>query len=505
MQNHTEKPYILCEFCHAMGNSLGGLSAYRALLSQFPNFQGGFIWDYIDQALLAEDINGKKKLCYGGDFGDRPNDGDFSANGIIFADRARAHLSAKAQTVAYHYQPLGFDWQGDTLVITNRYLFRTTGHLSFVLEVLHDGEQARAKTFSCCIPAGGQERIALDKTCFETGETLFRVRALQEKEEYGVSRGTVIAFSETVARRVLPALPETEKEPIVIQGHYNIGVRAGKIRYLFAKSGVSFRAAGLISLTAGGEECLMQTPLPTVFRPTTDNDCSNGFRFSAAPALGYSRNARCDQQATVWKTEKGRFYITYRYIFDDARREGATLTYCIDGEGRCRLRADLDRLSGIPSLPLFGVRMELPLDKEHFEWFGKGPFESYPDRKAGVMSGVWHSRAGQEYTDYLYPQECGNHEDTRRMTIRGESSSLTIAGEPTFSFKYLPYSDFSIECAAHKEELPAPHVAHLTLCGFTRGVGGDDSWGAPVHTEYTLPATEPYGFSLIFIPKYRKG
>ena len=91
------------------------------------------------------------------------------------------------------------------------------------------------------------------------------------------------------------------------------------------------------------------------------------------------------------------------------------------------------------------------------------------------------------------------------MTIHGKSSSLTIKGEPTFSFKYLPYSDFSIECATHKEELPVPHAAHLTLCGFTRGVGGDDSWGAPVHTEYTLPMTAPYGFSLILIPNIQEG
>lgn len=505
LKTHTDKPYILCEFCHAMGNSLGDLSSYRNLLSRFPNFQGGFIWDYIDQALLAADINGKKKLCYGGDFGDRPNDGDFSANGIIFADRKRAHLSAKAQTVRYHYQPIGFDWQENTLVISNHYLFRSTKHLFFVFEVLHDGKRVRKKTFSCCIPAGKQKKIPIDEIPSETGETLFQVRAVQKKEEYAVSRGTVIAFSETVIHRAASVLPESKQEPIVVEGHYNIGVRTGEIGYLFAKAGVSFRAAGLISLTIGGEEYIMRGPLPTVFRPTTDNDCSNGFRFSAAPALGYSQNVRCDQGATVWKLENGKFYITYRYIFDDARGEGATLTYCIDGDGNCRLGVNLDKLSGLPSLPLFGVGMELPLDKENFEWFGRGPFESYPDRKVGIMSGIYRSKTKQEYTDYLYPQECGNHEDTRSMTIHGKSSSLTIKGEPTFSFKYLPYSDFSIECATHKEELPVPHAAHLTLCGFTRGVGGDDSWGAPVHTEYTLPMTEPYGFSLILIPNTHEG
>ena len=500
LETHTDKPYILCEFCHAMGNSLGDLAAYRELIDRYPNFQGGFIWDYIDQALLAKDMNGQKKLCYGGDFGDRPNDGDFSGNGIIFADRRRAHLSAKAETVRYHYQPLGFAWQDGDLVITNRYLFRSTKHLAFLFEVLVDGETVEQQELSLEIPAGRRKRITLHGRVADEGETLWRVRAVQKKNEYAVSGGTPIAFWETVVRRTVPTDTPPDEAPVVTVGHFNIGVQAGKIRYLFAKSGVSFRVAGLVSLTVDGEEYLMRGPLPTVFRPTTDNDCSNGFRFAASPALGYSQNVRCDQGATTWEMVDRQFYITFRYIFDDARGEGATVTYCIDGAGRCRLAACLDTLTGIPSLPLFGLSMQLPLSKEKFSWFGRGPFESYPDRKSGIMSGIWHSRTECEYTDYLYPQECGNHEDTRSLIVYGETSSLTVSGEPTFAFKYLPHSDFAIENATHREELPAPYAGHLTLCGFTRGVGGDDSWGAPVHDRFTLPAAASYGFSLILIP-----
>lgn len=505
LQNHTDKPYILCEFCHAMGNSLGDLAAYRNLLDRYPNFQGGFIWDYIDQALLAKDLNGKKKLCYGGDFGDRPNDGDFSANGIIFADRRRAHLSAKAETVRYHYQPLDFTWQGSDLVIANHYLFRSTKHLTFVFEVLVNGETIEKQDLTFDIPAGRRKRVTLHGKVADDGETLWRIRALQKKDENAVPGGTLVAFGETIVRRTETPAPVPAEAPVVTIGHYNIGVQAGNVRYLFAKSGVSFRVAGLISLTVDGEEYLMRGPLPTVFRPTTDNDCSNGFRFAAAPALGYSQNVRCDQGATTWETVNQQFYITFRYIFDDARGEGATVTYCIDGAGRCRLAACLDPLSGIPSLPLFGLSLQLPLDKGRFGWFGRGPLESYPDRKAGIMSGNWHSRTDAEYTNYLYPQECGNHEDTRSLTVYGKDSSLTVSGEPTFSFKYLPYSDFAIENATHREELPTPHAGHLTLCGFMRGVGGDDSWGAPVHDRFTLPATASYGFSLILIPNTHKG
>ena len=504
LETHTDKPYILCEFCHAMGNSLGDLAAYRELIDRYPNFQGGFIWDYIDQALLAKDMNGQKKLCYGGDFGDRPNDGDFSGNGIIFADRRRAHLSAKAETVRYHYQPLGFAWQDGDLVITNRYLFRSTKHLTFLFEVLVDGETVEQQELPLEIPAGRRKRITLHGRVADEGETLWRVRAVQKKNEYAVSCGTPIAFWETVVRRTVPTDTPPDEAPVVTVGHFNIGVQAGKIRYLFAKSGVSFRVAGLVSLTVDGEEYLMRGPLPTVFRPTTDNDCSNGFRFAASPALGYSQNVRCDQGATTWEMVDRQFYITFRYIFDDAREEGATVTYCIDGAGRCRLAACLDTLTGIPSLPLFGLSMQLPLNKEKFSWFGRGPFESYPDRKSGIMSGIWHSRTECEYTDYLYPQECGNHEDTRSLIVYGETSSLTVSGEPTFAFKYLPHSDFAIENATHREELPAPYAGHLTLCGFTRGVGGDDSWGAPVHDRFTLPAAASYGFSLILIPNVQE-
>lgn len=497
LKTHTDKPYILCEFAHAMGNSLGDLAAYRKLLNRFQNFQGGFIWDYIDQGLFAKNIDGQTALCYGGDFGDRPNDCDFCCNGVIFADRKKSELSSKAQEMKYHYQPVSFEIDESSITVSNNNLFVATDGLKFIFEVVHNGKMIRKDEFSLSIPAGESQKITVANAKPEYGEILYRISAVRNETE--------VAFEEKVIGRLPEKAASCENAPKVIEGHFNIGVTANGVSYLFTKSGTSYKVAGLVSICVGDEEWLKREPLPTIFRPNTTNDCCNVFRYEAAVALGFSYNVRCDQPSVKWKVENDKFIIRYRYIFDNARNEGSAVEYVIDGSGKMRVNATLEKLSAIPSLPLFGIKFEFPLNKDRFKYFGKGPYDCYPDREKGIQSGIYSSNAAREYVDYIYPQECGNHEDTRWIEIFGENSSLTFKSDKNFSFKFLQYDDISIERATHKEDLPEPRSNYLTVCGFTRGVGGDDSWGAKVHPEFELPATGGYCYSFDIIPKKCKG
>ena len=507
-QIHSDKPYILCEYMHAMGNSLGDMKRYRALLEKHQSFQGGFIWDYIDQGLLAKDHSGIEKLCYGGDFGERPHDLDFCGNGIILADRKEAYDSAKANTMKYYYQPIRFELSKDKVFIRNQYLFRDTSHLYFTLEVLVDGNVVETNTFDVNLGAGESEvypiPIEIEKY---KGEILYIILAKQKEAQYGIEKDVTVACEELVIREKMPeeeSMVLTE-EPRVIEGHFNIGVHAGNVSYLFRKAGVSYMLAGLYSMNVVGEEFLVREALPTVFRPNTSNDIGNTFCFQSSLALSYSKNVRCVNEEMKYGMEDHEFVISYRYTFDHKTLEGTVIEYRINGKGQMKVTATLDEMSQLESLPLFGIHFELPKTKEKFSYFGKGPFETYPDRKEGTLSGIYHGNCSDEYVNYLYPQECGNHEETRYLIIEGEHAKLRFDGNGSnFSFKYLENSDFEIENATHKEELPNSGKNHLTICGFTRGVGGDDSWGAPVHEPYVLKSDKQYTFSFVVQPIVRR-
>lgn len=494
-EGHADKPYILCEYAHAMGNSLGDLDAYRALLATHPTFQGGFVWDYIDQAL-----NVGCRLHYGGDFLDKPNDRDFCCNGILFADRALADRSSKAHALKYSYQPVSFTIEDRRILVKNNYLFKSLSHLDFVVETLLDGVPFSKEAFPLDAAPGQVSQLSLSPAS-AAGEVLVRITAVQRENDGLIPAGTPIAWEE----QVIQSAPEPEAPqlpaPQVVDGYFNIGVTAGPASYLFAKVSCSFMAAGLVSARVNGEEFLTCEPRPTVFRPVTSNDTGCAFDFSSGLSLAFSRNLRCDDAQTHFEVENGLFSITYRYILDPLTREGVTLTYTVDGAGRLTLRAKLDPLHNLPSLPLFGVHFQLPRDKDRFRYFGRGPFENYPDRNRGCLSAIYESTCASEFVPYINPQECGNHEDVRWVEVAGQTAALRFQRlDRNFAFKYLPNSDFEIDNALHVEELPDSGRNHLTVCGFTRGIGGDDSWGSKVHDPFTLPGDQGYEFGFSIVP-----
>lgn len=485
---HKDKPYILCEFEHAMGNSLGDMDAYCDLLEKYPTFQGGFIWDYIDQGLL---VNGK--LYYGGDHFDRPNDMDFCCNGIIFADRKKAALSSEAKAMEYYYQNLHFSFAMQTVTVENRNLFRSTDELTFTLERLENGMVVETKEFTLFVAPGKKGSYPLFTTSDQGKEQLYRIWAKD-------AAGRIVAREEWLAVKEKYQEPFCNIAPRVVEGRFNIGVWAANVHYYFTLTNVSFAQPGLTGIQIDGEEFITREVTPTIFRPNTSNDIGNGFRFEAFTALAYTQSSYCPRENIRWEMDGKEFKITYRFIMEHATGKGATVTYRVNGLGQLHASVALDAFEYLHSLPLVGMHLPIPKDKEKLTWFGAGPLETYPDRKKGQLSGFYESTCQEQYVDYIYPQECGNHEDVRYVQIHGQRASMRFeAGDRLMKFKYLPYSDFEIENATHKEQLPQSVCNHLTLCGFTRGVGGDDSWGSPVHEAFTLPV-QNYCFEFYMKP-----
>lgn len=480
---HSNKPYIHCEYEHAMGNSLGNMDTYRALLEKYPSFQGGFVWDYIDQGLMVDG-----RLCYGGDNQDRPNDLDFCCNGILFADRALAQKSAKAASLKYSYQPVKFIRCGDGVRIENRNLFIPTDR--FCLELLENGQVYRKTEFSLVINPGESAVYPLTYPRVD-GELSCRISTCDglSIEQWIVQDADVVALTDT--------------KPEMVVGRFNLTVTAGQTQYFFTLTGVSYGAAGLTGIRVAGEEYLTGEVTPTIFRPNTSNDIGCGFRFTAAMALGYEKALHCPRENISWRMDGNHAEITYRYIMEHDTGKGAIVTYRVDGKGIMQVSMTLDAMK-LQSLPRVGLHLPVASHKHTIQWFGLGPWESYPDRKQGIPTGIWESTCQEEYVPYIYPQECANHEDTRYVKLLGECSSLRITGQNRFAFSYLPYSNAEIENATHIENLPHSSANHLTLCGFSRGVGGDDSWGSPVHDAYTLPGGREYTFAFYLIPEIKE-
>ncbi|MEG0215560.1 MAG: glycoside hydrolase family 2 TIM barrel-domain containing protein, partial [Hungatella sp.] len=280
LKNQPEKPFILCEYMHAMGNSLGGMKEYTDLADHYSMYQGGFIWDYIDQAVARVDLDGREVLGYGGDFTDRPTDYNFCGNGIVYADRT---VSPKAQEVKFLYQDLVLEPGQDRVLIHNKQLFQTTADYEFHYVVLRDGSLIWETCFQAEVAPMMQEIITVKAPVFsEAGEYAYQVSALLKQDTLWAEAGFEVAFGETLIKVSDVITAETPHQAetssmTVVHGDGNIGISGTGFQVLFSKA-----AGGIVSLCYHEVEWITTIPMPTYWRATTDNDRGNRFSLTGA-------------------------------------------------------------------------------------------------------------------------------------------------------------------------------------------------------------------------------
>ena len=490
LKNDPQKPYISCEYMHAMGNSVGNLDEYTAL-ERYPHYQGGFIWDFIDQAIYATQPDGSTRLCYGGDFGDRPSDYEFSGNGLVFADRTPA---PKAQEVKQLYSNVHIDVTDRSVSIKNDNLFISTGGYQFVLRILADGEPVWQSERRFDVPA--------DSACtfdVEWPVDLYRANAnelvlevsqrLAEATDWAPARyelafgQTVVAGTKAAEDAALPA------DGIVTVGRWNAGVQGSGREILLSRT-----QGGLVSYTFDGHEFVLRRPAITTFRALTDNDRGAGHGFERAQWMAAGRYARCVDNV-IEQVDEDTLKAVYTYELATPQRTKVTVEYTADTTGRLNLHVEYPGESGdLPTIPAFGIEWTLPVQYSNLRFFGAGPEETYQDRKHAKL-GVWSTDAFKDHAPYLMPQETGNHEEVRWAEITDENGhGLRVSranGAAPFAVSLQPYSSFMIEEAQHQDELPAPKHMFLRVLAAQMGVGGDDSWMSPVHSQYHIPADQP--------------
>ena len=490
LKNDPQKPYISCEYMHAMGNSVGNLDEYTAL-ERYPHYQGGFIWDFIDQAIYATQPDGSTRLCYGGDFGDRPSDYEFSGNGLVFADRTP---TPKAQEVKQLYSNVHIDVTDRSVSIKNDNLFISTGGYQFVLRILADGEPVWQSERRFDVPA--------DSACtfdVEWPVDLYRANAdelvlevsqrLAEATDWAPA-GYELAFGQTIVAGTKAAedaaLPA---DGIVTVGRWNAGVQGSGREILLSRT-----QGGLVSYTFDGHEFVLRRPAITTFRALTDNDRGAGHGFERAQWMVAGRYARCVDNV-IEQVDEDTLKAVYTYELATPQCTKVTVGYTADTTGRLNLHVEYPGESGeLPTIPAFGIEWTLPVQYSNLRFFGAGPEETYQDRKHAKL-GVWSTDAFKDHAPYLMPQETGNHEEVRWAEITDENGhGLRVSranGAAPFAVSLQPYSSFMIEEAQHQDELPAPKHMFLRVLAAQMGVGGDDSWMSPVHSQYHIPADQP--------------
>lgn len=490
LKNDPKKPYLSCEYMHAMGNSVGNMDEYTAL-ERYPHYQGGFIWDFIDQAILARQSDGTERLCYGGDFGDRPSDYEFSGNGLVFADR---RPTPKAQEVKQLYANVHLDVTESGVVVRNDNLFTSTGGYVFALRVLADGEPVWQSDRRFDVPANETASFAIDwpvdQYRAEAKELVLEVsQRLAEPTDWAPA-GYELSFGQAVIDGMRP-MAEAKKpiDGVVTVGRWNAGVQGSGREMLFSRI-----QGGMVSYAFDGREFVLRRPAITTFRALTDNDRGAGHGFERVQWLGAGRYARCVGNE-IEQVDDDTLKATYVYELATPQRTRVTVAYTADTTGRVNLRVDYPGEEGeLPTMPAFGIEWALPVEYSRLRFFGAGPEETYRDRKHAKL-GIWSTDAFADHAPYLMPQETGNHEEVRWAEIIDEHGhGLRVsraAGADPFAMSLQPYSSFMLEEAQHQDELPVPKHMFLRVLAAQMGVGGDDSWMSPVHPQYQIPADRP--------------
>lgn len=499
LQKDRSKPFICCEYAHAMGNSCGAMHKYTDLTDREPLYQGGFIWDYIDQTIYKKDRYGKYFQAYGGDFDDRPTDYNFSGNGIAYG--GERDESPKMQEVKFNYQNISVDVQEDVIRVTNKNLFVDTGDYDCMITVDKYGKRICEQKLSCDVAPGQtmefDNPVVLPK---ESGEYVMTVHFCLKADTPWAKAGHEVAFGQGVFTKcegVIADRPIAVKKPLeVVYGKLNLGVSGEEFDALF-----SYASGGLVSYRYGGKELLKTIPKPNFWRAPIDNDCGNDMmnRYGQWKlASMYLTHHGGPAENPIVTEEDGCVIVEYEYQMPTVPASKSFLTYKVYGDGTIQTTLTYDPVEGLGDMPEFGVMWKMDADYDHIEWYGNGPEETYSDRKKGAKLGVYRNKVEDNMAKYIVPQECGNKTEVRYAKVTDmHGRGILLAGDK-MNFSALPYTPHEMENAMHPYELPQVHYTVVRVADDQMGVGGDNSWGARTHEEYLLDVSKRKEFTFYF-------
>ena len=479
--NHP-RPFIQCEYAHAMGNSVGNFKEYWEAFRKYDVLQGGFIWDWVDQTLHAKRADGSVYWAYGGDLGGSrlQNDANFCANGLIRSDR---EPYPALEEVKYFYQGVSFkdfDPKSGRLTLQNQYDFITLEDFDFSYTLLEGGKEVQQSSFTVPKAGPGQTvkaRIKLPKIS-GSKEVYLNVEARTKAASGLVEKGHILARHQFAL----------QAQPMSNPSFASIGeVKIQRKGSFLTASGEGFAvkfdtlSGHLVSLQYRGKEQLTYPLRPNFWRAPTDND----FGYNMPQTLGVWKKASMNQQLLKFESlQEGGLQIKSVYELPDIKAQ-VTMQYQVNAQGEVKVRVVLaEPAADLPVMPRFGVRLATKDDFNQIEWYGRGPHENYIDRKTSAFVGTHVLPLEKMNTDYSRPQENGNRTDVKWLHLQHPGSSglrISGIGQP-FAFSVHPYliSDMDegdIKKQRHPVDLPHRDLLELKIDHIQMGVGGDNSWG----------------------------
>jgi beta-galactosidase len=498
----AKKPYIMCEFAHAMGNSTGNFREFFDIMEGHPHMQGGFIWDWVDQGIDAVGRDGRHYWAYGGDFGAwmYTHDENFCCNGLVSPDRTPHPGLMEVKKV---YQDIEFELIDGGVRIYNNFNFNNLSKYSFGYVLKREGVIVHQETLPAvqCV-AGGYVDVMFAHPALEQGaEYTIDFEASCMKYDL-LNPGKLLSVKVATEQFVLQPYDFTPTTPVgtieVERGNDWLVAYAGDTGILF-----NTKSGNVVRYVAGGKDVMLQLPEPWFWRAMTDNDWGAGFQRTAnvwrtnrRKALGAEVEVYADRVVV-----RGEFYLV-----DAPSHYTQTYTFRADGSLQVEVAWKRDG-EYVPELPRFGMRMILPVDYKNFTYYGRGPWENYSDRCESSFIGRYEQSTDEQLFLYVRPQESGNKTDVRWLELTNERGvGIRVEGLQPLSVSAMPYRSEDLDPGMTKKQMhysdiePRREVVlHVDLA--QRGLGGDTSWGATPHDEYRLTA-DKYSYGYIIHPIY---
>ena len=486
--NRKQKPLIQCEYNHVMGNSGGGLKEYWDLVRKYPKFQGGFIWDFVDQALHGKDKQGRDIYTYGGDYNKYdPSDNNFNCNGLVSPDRVpNPHM----YETGYEYQNIWtepVDITQGKLRIRNEYFFRDLSNYVMDWTLLCDGRVIRSGQVEqiSCAPQGTVEVTLPLGNCDGAGEYLLNVDYKLKNAEPLMQKGQTVAYQQLTvkpgtlalqdATAKLPSLKvkDSKRDTLLSVTNDAVNIQFNKVSGFMVRYTVADRQL----LGEGG------VLRPNFWRALTDNDMGGQFQKDNKVWKNPTLNLVTFHAEKVKKPQPC-VVVTAVYDMPDVKAQ-LTLTYHISGDGRIKVVEQLktDKDAKQPDMARFGMVMQLPYEMERSAYYGRGPIENYGDRKLSQRIGIYNQTADEQFYPYIRPQENGLKSDVRwwnQTTAQGKGMRIE-AIEP-FSVSALHYAIEDLDepkpakGQRHSTQVPKSKYTNLCIDGAHTGVGGANSW-----------------------------
>jgi len=519
------RPLIMCEYAHAMGNSLGNLQEYWDVIERYPNLQGGFIWDWVDQGILAhapaQRLNGTQTLKerywkYGGDFEGRdiPNDGNFCINGLIFPDRTIHPMILEVKKVYQNISVEAIDLEKGIFSIKNKFDFISLENVLLRWEFLENGSAIRKgeiESLDILPQQSKRYQIPFSIEEKEGKEYFINFYFFTKKEKPLVPSGHEIARVQvelSVLNKAIQSPLELEragsasigKKLELLEENDSFKIKGEKFSLAFSK-----KSGTLESYIFNNKDKLKKGALPNFWRAPTDNDRGNLMQDRLAVWKAASNN-RTVQSITGKIISPSEIEIQTIFNLKDVAVK-YELIQKVRTNGSIFIKGSfLPSEKEYSELPRFGLTMQLPKEFDNLKWYGRGPHENYWDRKTSAFLGIYNSTVEEQYHPYIRPQENGNKTDTRWLELTNDKGEgWLIQGMTQFDFSSLFYTtdDFDLgnveQPLKHTIDLKKKDFITLNIDYRQMGVGGDDSWGGHTHDEYKL-FLKKYEFQFLIKP-----